>query len=291
MNMYSRSSFSGQPGVDPVRFRAGTSKLHGRLYRPAGAPKAIAVLHGAVGVPQAYYARFATWLSTERGIACLTYDYSDFGASRRGGTAASRVTLTDWGLTDQPAAAAEARRLVPDAPLWVLGHSFGGAMLAFHPAGPEVARIVTVASGLPGLGDHPWPYRALALAFWYGHVPLATRLAGYLPARLTGFGADLPAGVYWQWRDWCLARGFYLADVGRRLPLPDPNAVTAPAKIVAVADDDMVPPAAVWRLMAMYPEARKRQLVLRPAEHGLRRIGHLGPFHARSAALWPALVA
>ena len=60
--------------------------------------------------------------------------------------------------------------------------------------------------------------------------------------------------------------------------------------LIAIADDVMVPPPAVWRLMGVYPQAEKRQLVLRPADFGLDRIGHLGPFHKRNAVVWPALV-
>lgn len=61
-------------------------------------------------------------------------------------------------------------------------------------------------------------------------------------------------------------------------------------RIVSVADDVMVPAPAVWRLMALYPEAVKRQLVLRPEAYGLAQIGHLGAFHRRNAVLWPALI-
>ena len=61
-------------------------------------------------------------------------------------------------------------------------------------------------------------------------------------------------------------------------------------RIVSVADDVMVPAPAVWRIMALYPEAVKRQLVLRPSDHGLAQIGHIGAFHRKNAVLWPALV-
>jgi predicted alpha/beta hydrolase len=96
--------------------------------------------------------------------------------------------------------------------------------------------------------------------------------------------------VYRDWRRWCLAPGFHLSDVGRRIPMPDPALVTADMRIVAMSDDLMVPPPAVWRSMGLYPQATKRQLVLRPADFGLKQIGHLGPFHKRNAVVWLALV-
>jgi predicted alpha/beta hydrolase len=150
--------------------------------------------------------------------------------------------------------------------------------------------VVTVGSGLIHVSDHPFAYRMKARAFWHGPMPWLAGAVGYMPGARLGLGADLPLGVYRDWRRWCLARGFHLSDLGRRLPLPDPTVVTADMRIVAIADDPMVPAPAVWRLMGLYPQATKRQLVLRPADHGLTRIGHLGPFHRSNSVVWPALV-
>jgi predicted alpha/beta hydrolase len=247
------------------------------------------VLHGAVGVPAGYYRAFASWLTTQ-GYACLTYDYRDFGASQTAPLRQSKADLQTWGLFDQPAALATLRRLLPDVPVWVIGHSLGGTMLGFHPM-EGVARVVTVASGLVTLGDHPWPYRALAAWFWYGVPRMATAALHYLPGRALRMGPDLPAGVYRQWRRWCLRPGFWQGDVGQTLPAPEPARITCPMKIVAVADDAVVPPAAVWRLMALYPHAIKRQHVLRPADHGLARIGHIAAFSRANAVVWPAIIA
>jgi predicted alpha/beta hydrolase len=278
------------PSTADISFGSGPARLAGRLYLPGPMPRAAIVLHGATGVPQGFYRGFAEWLAGQ-GYACLTYDYQDFGASAGGGARRSPATMADWGLSDQPAAQTELERQVPGTPVWAVGHSFGGLMLPFHPGAGRLSRVIAVASGLVHLGDHPWPYRAAAAAFWYGPGPLATGLAGYLPGRMFGMGADIPAGVYWQWRRWCTTRGFYLTDIGRTLPVPDWQAVTAPAKFVAVADDDMVPPAAVWRAMTLYPEARKRQQVLRPVSAAAARIGHMGAFRRENAALWPEILA
>ena len=67
--------------VDELQFAAGDAQLAGQLYRPKGIPRAAVVLNGATGVPQSFYRHFARWLAAERGMVCLTYDYSDFGAS------------------------------------------------------------------------------------------------------------------------------------------------------------------------------------------------------------------
>jgi predicted alpha/beta hydrolase len=277
------------PGANAISIRSAGAVLQGTLFLPDAPPQAAIVLHGAVGVPAGYYRAFATWLTTQ-GYACLTYDYRDFGASQTTPLRQSKADLQTWGLSDQPAALATLRRLLPDLPVWVIGHSLGGTMLGFHPM-EGVARVVTVASGLVTLGDHPWPYRALAAWFWYGLPRIATAALRYLPGQVLRMGPDLPAGVYRQWRRWCLRPGFWLGDVGQTLPAPEPAHITCSMKIVAVADDAVVPPTAVWRLMALYPHAIKRQLVLRPADHGLARIGHIAAFSRANQAVWPAIIA
>jgi predicted alpha/beta hydrolase len=273
-----------------ITFRSDGAVLAGRLVRPKGAARAAVVIHGATGTPAGFYRGFAEWLAAERDLAVLTYDYRDFGASAAGPVAKAKATMIDWGLRDQAAALRALGRLVPGVPRWVIGHSLGGLWLGFHPEMAGVERVVTVGSGLIHVSDHPWSYKPTARAFWHGPVPFLARRLGYMPGQRLGFGPDLPLGVYEDWRRWCLTRGFHLSDVGQRLPAPDIRLVTAEMRIVSVADDALVPAPAVWRIMAMYPEATKRQLVLRPKDHGLDRIGHVGAFHRKNAVLWPSLV-
>lgn len=276
--------------AEELDIRSEGEVLRGRLVLPKGRPRAALVLHGATGTPAGYYRAFADWAAAERDLAILTYDYRDFGASQCRPMRASRATLADWGRFDQAAALAELARRFPDAPLWVLGHSVGGLWFGWHPAMPRVEWAITLGAGLIHVSDHPLRYRWKARLFWSPPVRALARAAGYLPGQLVGLGADLPRGVYEDWRRWCLTPGWHLSDVGRTLPLPDPARVTARLRTIAVADDDLVPPGAVWRARALYPEAEKEQKVLRPADFGLASIGHIPPFARRNAALWPAIL-
>ncbi len=278
-------------GPEPQRFYSGGHKLQGQLFLPPARPLAVAVLNPATGVPQSYYAAFAQWLAAEKGIACLTYDYRDFGASARRAARQSRATMVDWGVHDQQAARDHLAELFPGAPLWVIGHSLGGLLLSFQQGLDRIDRVITVASGPVHFSDHPFPYRVEVGAFWHLIGPPLTKLMGYVPGRRLGYGFDLPAGVFWQWRRWCTSRGFFAADIGHRMPMPDWNGLKAEMKVVAIKDDVMVPPAAVWRLMQFYPWARKKQLVVDPRAHGLQKIGHIGPFATRNKVIWDALIA
>ncbi|MFO6465781.1 alpha/beta fold hydrolase [Jannaschia sp. KMU-145] len=272
--------------AETVSIPSGDRRLVGRLMRPEATPCAVAVLHGATGVPARFYADFADWLVATRGVACLTYDYRDFGAS---GTArGSDATMTDWGVLDQQAARDWLRGALPGAPLWVIGHSLGGMMLPFQTGLDGIDRVVTVASGAVHVTDHPWPYQTVARAFWSPVLPPLARRLGYLPARAMRVGHDLPAEVYAQWRIWCTSRGFHAADPA--LGRPNPHALTCEIRCVAVADDDLCPPHSVWRLMRAYPQARKRQVTIVPRTVGLGRIGHLDILGARGRPAWDSVM-
>ena len=275
--------------VEEIRFPSGPTSLSGRLYLPVSAPDTVVVLNSATGVPQTDYQHFARWLAAEHGMPCLTYDYRDFGASLTGRLKNSTVTMADWALIDIPAARAEMRRRFPKARQWTIGHTLGGMFGPLQRDVELIDRTICVCSGLVTLSDHPWPYRGLAGVFWYGHAPLAVRMLGYLPGKAIGFGSDLPPQVYWQWRKWCTSPRSYLPEIGTSLPKADWSRANGPVDLFAFSDDQMVPPAAVWRLADLYGSEARRHLI-DPQELGLKSIGHIGAFARRNAAVWPRLI-
>lgn len=282
---------SGRASELAITFPAGDGRMQGTLFLPPAAPLAAVVVNGAAGVPAGYYRAFATWLSQTRGVAVLTYDYRDFAASATRPAAASQLTMADWALVDQPAARAEIRRRLPGVPIWVIGHSLGGMLMPLQDGIGDVARMITVASGLVNHRDHPWPYQAVVRAFWFGHVPAIVRRLGYLPRRITGFGADIPASVYWQWRDWCTNRHSFFPELGDTLPKPRWSQSDARTDLIAFSDDQIVRPVAQRRLAGLYGLPRVRERSLAPGDFGLKRIGHIGPFARANEAVWPALIA
>lgn len=271
-------------------FPSGEAMLSARLYLPMSEPETVVVLNSATGVPRDYYRHFANWLASDQGIACLTYDYRDFGHSSTGPLKRSKATMADWALIDMPAARAEMRRRFPMARQWTIGHSVGGMLGPVQPDIDNIDRMICVCSGLVTVTDHPWPYRALAGLFWYGHAPLAVRALGYLPGKVVGFGSDLPGSVYWQWRRWCTSPENYLPEIGAGLPDAKWSGSGIPADLFAFEDDEMVPPKAVSRLTDLYG-SDARQHLLSPQQFGLSEIGHIGVFARRSAAVWPQLLA
>ncbi len=270
-------------------FPSGDTDLSARLYLPHVEPSVVVVLNGATAVSMDFYKHFATWLAAENGMACLTYDYRDFGRSLKGRLQDAKSKMSDWALIDMPAARAEMRRRFPNAKLWVIGHSIGAMMVPLQSGIEDIDRMICVSAGLVSLPDHPWPYRALATTFWYGHAPLLVGTLGYLPGRFVGFGADLPPHVYWEWRKWCTSPGCYLSEIGHSLPEADWSRSGARTDVFTFSDDQVAPTAAVWRLADLYEPAVNRHL-MHPKDFGLKQVGHFGAFARRNSVIWPKLI-
>jgi len=149
--------------------------------------------------------------------------------------------------------------------------------------------MTAVATGPIHWTRHPGRYMPYVVAFWFVAGPVLTRLKGYMPGSMLGLGADLPANVYWQWRRWCISRGFHRVDWGKALPQPELDRVTGTVRLVGIADDEMIPPAVVRDMAAFYPKAEIEHAVIDPAAVGLNSIGHLRVFSERCKAAWPLL--
>ncbi|RYE81909.1 MAG: alpha/beta fold hydrolase, partial [Myxococcales bacterium] len=179
--------------------------LGARRYDPPGgaAPVAVTLIHGATAVPQDYYDRYARWLAAH-GHRVLTYDYRGIGRSRPESLRRFRATMSDWARHDARAAFAWQRAQQDElgVPGYVVGHSFGGQMIGLLDEYRQADGVVLVASQMGFWRRWPvaqWPRLAL---LWYGLVPAATALTGYLPGAL-GLRTDLPGGVAREWSRWC----------------------------------------------------------------------------------------
>ena len=282
---------SSRASETAITFPVGTEQVQGTLFLPPAAPRAAVVINGAAGVPHRFYRAFATWLSTEQGLAVLTYDYRDFASSATRSPAKSRLKMADWALVDQPAARAEIRRHLPGVPLWVIGHSFGAMLMPLQDGLEDIERMITVGSGLITLNDHGWPYQLLARLFWYGHVPLIVRAKGYVPARVSGFGTDIPGSVYWQWRQWCTDPHTLYPEIGETLPAPQWSQSGAEVDLIAFSDDPIVKHVGLQRLAGFYGLPKSRIRMLEPGAFGLKSVGHIGPFAKANSVVWPSLIA
>jgi predicted alpha/beta hydrolase len=258
-----------------------------------GAARAVAVVSSAAGVPRGFYRAFAHWLAG-RGYAVLTYDYRGIAGSRAAGPLrAEAATMRDWALLDMSAAlaAAEARR--GGRPLLLIGHSFGGNSIGFARGVERADALLTVGSQLGETRLYPPRQRAVAEVFFRAWLPAVVGTLGYAPGWALGGGAEaLPGGVARDWSAWGRQRGWATADAALQ-PHARFAAVRAPVHLWNVTDDlQYAPPRAVDALAAQFTQARVQRHTLAPADVGVRRIGHFGPFRRTpGAALWQRLLA
>ena len=250
--------------LSPARFQG-----IGR-FAAAGKPSATLVIAGAMGARSDFYAPLARFFA-ENGIHVLTFDFPDEG------------DLDLW-AKHLDAMLAEARAAAPELPLLYLGHSLGGQLLGVLPQATEVRAAITVTagSGYYGFNDR-MPVRVRL--FWFVFVPLLTPLFGYFPGKRLRMVGDLPPGVAWQWRRWCMHPDYLLAeDEGRRALF---DRIRIPIRGYSFEDDHIVTKRAIDHLHAFYRAAEVERRHVAPGEVGARRLGHFGFFaEASRETLW-----
>jgi predicted alpha/beta hydrolase len=267
----------------------GIAQISLRVYDTTSAPHTSVVIGGAMGVKQSYYAPFAEWLSGQ-GFRVTTFDYRGSGDSPtdtpNGGLRGFKADLLDW-ARDYEAVVDVAKAALPDAPLYLLGHSLGAQLPGFLRNQHKVSGLVSIAAGSGYWRDNAPQLRRMVLYFWYVLVPLATRLCGYFPGRSLRKVGDLPAGVMLQWRRWCLNPQYSVGAEGEAARRSYEQ-VTFPVQAVAITDDELMTWRGTQNLINLYANAPRSMERIAPADVKARRIGHFGFFREQfSQTLWP----
>ena len=264
-----------------------------RVYEPPVAAQASVVIGGAMGVPQDYYAGYAQWLATQ-GYRVWTFDYRGHGESLpqtqdhtlRG----YQADLFDW-ARDYETVVLTARRELPARPLYLLGHSLGAQLPGLFRHPEQVDGLLSIAAGSGYWRDNAPQLRRRVLFFWHLMVPLATRVCGYFPGRRLGMVGNLPAGVIRQWRRWCLHPRYSAGAEGPAIAQRYAR-VRFPLLAWSFSDDELMTLRGTHKLLELYAGAPQQVQTLRPADVGVRRIGHFGLFRASFRdTLWPRTIA
>jgi len=253
-----------------------TGRLRGRI-----------VVAGATGVPQGFYARFATHAAAH-GFETLTFDYRGIGRSKQGSLAGFEASFLDWARLDL-AGVVDA---VPqdDVPLFLVAHSFGGHALGLLPNHDRFAGAWACAVGAGWHGWMRWGERLRVLALWNLVLPPYVAWKGYLAWSRFGMGEDLPRDVYRQWRRWCRYPHYFLDDPEQGALREACAAVRVPILAVTALDDAWAPPRSRDAfLLHAYPEAEIRGVDVDPASTG--PIGHMGYFRSAAQGLWDEALA
>lgn len=269
------------------------AKLALRHYGPEAshaAPVAHVVIAPAMGVPQTHYSAFAQWLA-QCGYLVTTFDYRGHAASRHTPLRKVRATLMDWaqdGATVAQYLRHQQQRRRTHLPLLWIGHSVGAQLPGLCQPQLPIDGLLMVASGSGYWRDYALPTRRKAVLWWWGVQPVLTSMFGGLPGQRLGIIGDLPAGVVWQWRKWCMQPNYSL-DVEGESVRQSYAAARYPIHALAMEDDEMMSLRSIESLMGWYANAPRTLQVLSPQQVGDGGpIGHMGFFRKKMAAtLWP----
>jgi predicted alpha/beta hydrolase len=259
-------------------------ELPATLFAPV-APRAVLVVAAAMGVPRRFYAKFAADLAA-RGVAALTFDYRGIGEAAAGLRDPRGTTFQDWGRLDLHAVLEHVFARFNGLPVFQLGHSAGAQLPGMTPQAERLAGLVFVAGPRPHVSQDRGSYRIFSTLWWYLILPLGSLFA-WFPARKLGFSSvDIPSGVTREWGRWARAPRYFFTP-GFRIDTSRYARLRLPILAFSFSDDLYTPPASAEALLSEYPSAAVKRRAVRPADLGVRAIGHLGFFReALRDSLW-----
>lgn len=270
----------------PFELRAPDGRELAAHWFAAAKRRAVIVMNGATGFPQAFYFKLAQY-AAERGYDVLLYDYRGMGFSAPENLAAEKTRMSDWGLLDMRAALDAGAERAQGQPVITLGHSIGGQFLGLL-RNHALARVhVQIATSI---GYWRWegaPFKYLAWWFWRVHGPLMLALKGFIPTGGGWAGLPLPRGVYEEWRRWCLRPDHFGPDLATYLADNYFADIRAPVLTVGFTDDPIATRRTVEGINRFFPNVQRESRWYTPADAGSKRIGHEGFFASKHRdTLW-----
>lgn len=274
--------------VESVKFYAHDGyPLSGIRYIPSQQIKANIIVCCATGVPQLFYRRFAEY-ATQYGYQVLTFDYRGVAKSAPMTLKGFQMSYLDWGHLDLTAAIDYS--FDAQLPLFIVGHSYGGQALGLSKNHDKVTAMYCFGTGAGWAGYMPFKERFKVSVMWNIIFPPMVAFKGYLPWSKLNMGADLPLGVYQQWRRWCKNPTYFFADP-EYASLKDQYAQVK-TKIYAVSalDDDWALPNSRQAFMQHYRNADLHFIDIQAKDYGLNEIGHMGYFRKGAERIWDEML-
>ena len=255
------------------------------FYRPDHVTHGAVLVASAMGVPQSYYAAFAAWLARQ-GYLVATFDYTGMGKSLTGHLKDVQADVLTWARNDCAAMVDVLEARVVRQPVYWIGHSLGGQVLALTPNHAKIKRALFIASGSGYWRENSAPLKRRVWLLWYVLVPTLVPALGYFPGKRLNMVGDLPKGVIQQWRRWCLHPEYALGVEGEPVR-QQYDAVHTPIISLSFSDDEFMSAANIASLTGFYRNAPKRVVRLSSNGDDGARIGHFGFFKSQfESQLW-----
>jgi len=252
--------------------------LAGTLYRPGSATPTLpisVIIGSATGVRRHFYDAYARYLA-ENGFSVVTFDYRGVGDSCPENLRGYKACARQWG-EDFEAVIDWTARHYPQNELAAVGHSIGGILLGTTRNVNLIGRIVLVGSQSGYWRLYKMPQKQAWALLWYVGAPVLTRLFGYFPARMLGFGENLPAGVIGEFGRWC-RNPSYIVGCDQGAVKERFSQLRGPVLAYSVDDDTTAPLQTVEALLKWISNAPIKHRHVSPADVGRKKLGHFGFF-------------
>ena len=254
------SSSKGIPPIkqdmaDPQTLKITTADLHrfdATLHLTEDARAPVLIFLAALGTPARVYGRFGREMIS-RGVQVCAPDGRGIGSSSVRAARASDFGYRHLIELDLAALIAAVRQRLPDAPIWLGGHSLGGQLTLLGAAAkPEgIAGVVLIASGSVHLPCYSWKLR-LGVGSLVLLSSIAAPLLGYFPGGRVGFGGREASGLMRDWSRVALS-GQYRpdgSDIDYERAL---RSLTLPVLALTFAADRWSPAPAAQALLGKLP--------------------------------------
>ncbi|WP_175857478.1 alpha/beta fold hydrolase [Burkholderia anthina] len=263
--------------------------LRGSYFPTATGTGSPVLVCPATGLRQSFYFAFADWLRND-GHPTFVFDYRGIGASLDEAHVRESVARKqDWGQLDMPAALDWLLDETGARDAHLIGHSAGAQLVGLMPNHASVRSVCAISASSGYVGNIRWPTRMAALLLASLYVPVTARLFDYVPAKILGWGDDLPAQVGLQWARWCRRPGYMANEFGVGVTHHGYNEFAAPVTVVAATDDPLATPANIEDWLRWLPRAGSSVRFISPQNCDGRAIGHVGMFRRTHSSLWPEL--
>lgn len=172
----------------------------------------------------------------------------------------------------------------------MVGHSYGGQALGLAPNHAKVTAMYCFGTGTGWHGYMPFKEKMKVQVIWNIIFPPMVAVTGYLPWSKLNMGADLPIGVYQQWRKWCKNPTYFFADPEQHTLIAQYAQVKTPIYAVSALDDDWALPNSRHAFMQHYRQAPMQFINISASDYGLKEIGHMGYFRKGAEKIWDEIL-
>ena len=273
------------PQPEELIFQASDGwRLAADIYRGPD-PNAAILISAGTGFPRQFYRDVARYYAA-KGAVVMTYDYRGIAGSAAADLATSDIDLPDWGRLDLAAAISALADAAPDLPIGHVAHSVGGHIVGLAANHSRVRRHAFVSVGTGFWGAHHRRDVPKELYFWWilGNYSLARH--GYI-AQIGGWnGEPLPPKLFKTWRRWSHRRSYFRSELNSYLVPNHYSEIEAPIRSWIFPDDPIATPRAARELLKSYPNAPTEIVMRKPADVGVKRIGHEGALRKGRERLW-----